>query len=198
MRSTLNFFFFYGSIHSYLSVMRIETLANAAGIKVRWRPFNLREILVEQGNTAFVRNQVRLNYNWRDIERRASHWGIPFVGRPPYPVDQDLLALRVGALAACENWCAEYTRATFRLWFVEGKPSGLRHHVEQVLEELGKEAAEILVRAASPEVTERLKLETAAARRLGIFGAPTFASHDEIFWGDDRLEQAIEYARRHA
>src|SRR5271169_3390519 len=119
MTRTLDFFFFYGSIHSYLSVMRIEGLAKSAGIAVRWRPFNLREILIEQNNTAFVRNQVRLDYNWRDIERRAKRIGVPFAGRPPYPVDPQLLALRVGVLAAAENWCAAYTQATFRAWFLE-------------------------------------------------------------------------------
>jgi 2-hydroxychromene-2-carboxylate isomerase len=61
MQRTLDFFFFYGSIHTYLSVMRIEALAKPAGIAVRWRPFNLREILIEQNNTAFTRNQARLN-----------------------------------------------------------------------------------------------------------------------------------------
>ncbi|MDE2229683.1 MAG: DsbA family protein [Alphaproteobacteria bacterium] len=117
MGRPLDFFFFYGSIHSYLSVMRIEPLAAKAGVAVRWRPFNLREILIEQNNTAFAKNPVRLAYNWRDIERRAARLGIPFKGRAPYPVEPDLLALRVGIAAAAEGWCADYTRATFRACF---------------------------------------------------------------------------------
>jgi len=125
MANTIDFFFFYGSIHTYLSVMRIEKLAAAAGLEVRWRPFNLREILVEQNNTSFAKNQVRLNYNWRDIERRAKKLHVPFAGRPPYPVDPGLLALRVGVVAAEEGWCADYTKATFRAWFLENKASGL-------------------------------------------------------------------------
>lgn len=191
MPRTLDFFFFYGSIHTYLSVMRIDGLAAAARIEIRWRPFNLREILIEQGNTSFARNPVRLNYNWRDIERRAARMGIAFAGRPPYPVDPELLALRVGVLAAAEDWCPEYTKATFRAWFLESKPSGLPGSVEEVLTGLGKPSREILARAMTPEVDERLKAETDAARQLGIFGSPTFAAGTEIFWGDDRLEDAI-------
>src|SRR5215469_1961967 len=99
MAEMLDFFFFYGSIHTYLSVMRIGHLAQAAGVTIVWRPFNLREILIEQNNTAFARNPVRLAYNWRDIERRAQRFGVPFSGRAPYPVDPDLLALRVGVVA---------------------------------------------------------------------------------------------------
>jgi 2-hydroxychromene-2-carboxylate isomerase len=70
MVGSLDFYFFYGSIHSYLSVMRIEPLASAAHIEVRWRPFNLWEILVEQNNTAFTKNDVKMNYFWHDLERR--------------------------------------------------------------------------------------------------------------------------------
>jgi 2-hydroxychromene-2-carboxylate isomerase len=105
-----------------------------------------------------------------------------------------LLALRVGVLAAAENWCADYTRATFRSWFLDGKAGGLPENVESVVAGLRKPAADILARAAKPEVEARLKQETEIARQLGIFGAPTFACADEIFWGDDRLEDAIAFA----
>jgi hypothetical protein len=113
MRPVLDFFFFYGSIYTYLSVMRIEKLATAAGLEVRWCPFNLREILIEQDNTAFTRNPARMSYCWRDVQRRAARYGLDFVSRPPYPVDAELLALRVGVIAANEGWCPGYSRATF-------------------------------------------------------------------------------------
>src|SRR5262245_31975792 len=109
MKPHLDFFLFYGSIYTYLAAMRIERVAASAGVDVRWRPFNLREILVEQNNVAFTQNAVRMNYCWRDVERRAARHGLPFVSRPPYPVDAELLALRVGVVAEAEGWCAEYT-----------------------------------------------------------------------------------------
>lgn len=194
MARPLDFFLFYGSIHTYLSVMRIETLAAKAGVELRWRPFNLREILIEQNNTAFARNPVRLAYNWRDIERRAARLGVAFKGRAPYPVEPDLLALRIGTIAATEGWCADYSRATFRAWFLDGKSAGLPSSVESVLAELGRRPASIIDRAGSSDIAGRLKQETETARRLGIFGAPSFAIGSEIFWGDDRLDEAIEFA----
>src|SRR5690348_13199234 len=124
MTRALDFFFFYGSIHTYLSVMRIETLAAPAGTAIRWRPFNLRAILIEQNNTAFARNPVRLAYNWRDIQRRSRHMGVPFAGPAPYPADPDLLALSVGTVAAAEGWCAAYTKATFAAWFLDKRTAG--------------------------------------------------------------------------
>ena len=150
MSARIDFFYFYGSIHTYLSVMRIEALASPTRIPIRWRPFNLRKILMEQNNTSFAKNQVRLNYNWRD---------------------------------------------TFKAWFLERKTSGLPDNVEAVLEGLGRPSREIIERAATPEIDAWLEGETDAARQLGIFGSPTFAVGAELFWGDDRLEDAIAYAR---
>ncbi len=199
MAAPLEFFFFYGSIHSYLSVMRIEAMAARAGVTVRWRPFNLREILIEQNNTGFTRNEVKMNYFWHDVERRAKRHGIPFAGRAPYPADPDLLALRVGLIAAQEGWCAQYSRATFHDWFVDRRAPGVGDHVERVLSSLGKsldETADVIARAGSAEGARLMQEATDAARKLGIFGAPTFAVGTEIFWGDDRLEEAIAFAVR--
>jgi 2-hydroxychromene-2-carboxylate isomerase len=198
MKPALDFFLFYGSLYTYLAVMRIEPMAAAAGLELRWRPFNLREILIEQKNTGFARNPVRMTYMWRDVERRAARHGIAFKGRVPHPVDPDLLALRVGIVAAQEGWCAEYTRATFSAWFLEQRVPGLRANVEAVLGGLGKPAAQILERAASAATTEALARETEAARAHGTFGSPSFIAAGELFWGDDRLEEAIEWARRPA
>ena len=131
MKPAVDFFFFYGSIYTYLAVMRVEKLATSAGLEVRWRPFNLRAILIEQNNTGFVRNAVRMKYSWRDVERRAARHGIEYAGQPPYPVDPELLALRVGTIAATEGWCPEYTKATYRSWFVDKKVPGVEANVRR-------------------------------------------------------------------
>jgi 2-hydroxychromene-2-carboxylate isomerase len=194
--NNLDFHFFYRSIHSYLSVMRIGALASRAQVEVRWRPFNLREILIEQNNTAFTKNEVKMNYFWHDVERRAARHKIPFAGRAPYPADPDLLALRVGLVAAQEDWCADYSRATFHEWFIGRRAPGVADHVERILAALGKSPLPIIARAKSVDGGRLLKEATDDARKLGIFGAPTFAVDREIFWGDDRLEEALGFAAR--
>jgi 2-hydroxychromene-2-carboxylate isomerase len=196
MPASLDFYFFYGSIHSYLSVIRIGALASAAGVAMRWQPFNLREILIEQNNTGFVKNDTKMNYFWHDVERRARRHDIPFAGRAPYPADPDLLALQVGLIAAEEKWCDAYSRATFHDWFIARRAPGVGDHVEGVLTSLGKSPAAIIARAKGPEGDQLMKQATDAARQLGIFGAPTFAIRTEIFWGDDRLEDALDFASR--
>ena len=100
----LDFFYFFGSGYAYLSVMRIEKLAEAAGVTVRWRPFSVRTLMMEEGN--MIRNQpAKMRYIWRDVERRAARNGVPFVRPPIWPTDPDQLANRVGTVAMVEGWC---------------------------------------------------------------------------------------------
>ena len=198
MGRTIDFFFFYGSIHSYLSVMRIDALAAHAGLTVNWRPFNLREILIEQNNSAFAKSEVKMNYLWHDVERRARRYGLPFMGRAPYPVDPDLLALRIGAISASEGWCPRYSQVTFNDWFLEQRAPGVGDHAMGVLAALQKPVASLITRAQGSEGERLLRELTDMARKLGIFGAPTFAVDTEIYWGDDHLEEAIEFAVRPA
>jgi 2-hydroxychromene-2-carboxylate isomerase len=134
---------------------------------------------------------------WRDVERRANRYGIPFNRIPTYPVDPESLANRVGVLAAIEGWCPEYTKATYRAWFLEDKPPGDPEHLYQILSSLGRDPETVLSSADSPEIQARYDAETDVARWMGIFGSPTFVVGDEIFWGDDRLEDALEWRKAH-
>lgn len=194
MECEIDFFFFYGSTYTYLTVMRIENLAAGHGVKIRWRPFNVRQIMLEQDNIPFRDKPVKAQYMWRDIERRAVRYGIPFNGVPPYPVDPDNLAGRVGLVAAREGWCPAYTRTTYGTWFLEHNKPGDPVQLARALSAIGKSPDAVIDRAESPEVREEYDAETQRARELGIFGSPTFRAGDEIFWGDDRLEDALEWA----
>jgi 2-hydroxychromene-2-carboxylate isomerase len=100
----------------------------------------------------------------------------------------------VGLIAAQENWCADYSRATFHQWFIGRRAPGVADHVERVLASLGKSSAPIIARGRSAEGDHLLKEVTDDARKLGIFGAPTFAIGQEILWGDDRLAEALSFA----
>ena len=196
MRSSLDFFFFHGSTYTYLTVLRIEEAARAAGVDVRWRPFSVRAIMAEMNNTPFAGKPAKLNCMWRDVERRAAKLGLPFKGAPSYPADKDLLANHFGTVAAEEGWCPAYTRASYRGWFLEDRMLGERDSVIHAVKESGHDPERVLARAQDVSTTALWEAETDAARKLGIFGSPTFAVGTEIFWGDDRLEEAIDWARR--
>lgn len=190
----MDFFFFIGSTYTYLSVNRVEAAAAARGIAVRWRPFDVRAIMIEQNNRPFVGKPVKLAYMWRDLERRARRHGLPFQSVPAYPVDPDGLAGLVATVAGREGWCSEFVRLTYRQWFLEDLPPGEPDHLRSALTELGRNPDELIARATSDENRALYASETDAARALGMFGSPTFVVGREIFWGDDRLEDALDWA----
>ena len=173
--------------------MRVARMADAVGVSVRWRPFRLRTITVEL-NSRPIGNPVKLRYMWRDLERRASQHGIQFNGIPPYPIDAEALAHRVGIVAAGEGWCAEYSKAIYTEWFLEHRDPGVPGHLRPVLESLGRDSDAVMAQAESQEIQDQLKAETDIARALGIFGSPNFVVGKELFWGDDRLESAIQWS----
>jgi 2-hydroxychromene-2-carboxylate isomerase len=197
MSMRIDFFLSLASTYTYLSVNRVEARAANAGVELRWRPFSVRTIMVEQNNKPFAGKPVKLAYMWRDLERRAQRHGIPFTSIPPYPVDADGLANRVATLAAAEGWCPEFAKASYHGWFLgKGDPGDVENLSRAVLR-TGRDPSEVIARANSADIYAKLAAETDAARSLGIFGSPTFVCGTELFWGDDRLEEAIEWCTSH-
>jgi 2-hydroxychromene-2-carboxylate isomerase len=193
----LDFFFYIGSTYTYLSVSRVAPIAARAGVRLRWRPFHVRAIMMEQNNRPFIGKPVKLQYMWRDLERRAGRHGIPFRSIPDYPVDPDGLANRVAVVASLEGWCPEYTEATYRAWFLENKAPGDAGSTRSILSRLGKDANAVIARADGPEIRKRYDSETEHAKALGVFGSPSFVWGREVFWGDDRFEDALDWAKSH-
>src|SRR5579864_3486021 len=116
----IDFWFSIGSTYTYLTVMRLEDVQRTTGIEFRWRPFSVRQIMIEQDNIPFRTKPVKAAYMWRDIERRAALHGLPARVPAPYPLAEWDTANRVAVLAAQEGWVGNYARATYRRWFQEG------------------------------------------------------------------------------
>lgn len=193
MTRHLDFFYFFGSGYAYLSVMRIGKLASDAGVTLRWRPFNVRPLMVEN-NVALRTERAKVKYLWRDIERRAASHHLPFVKPPIWTTDPDLLANRVGIVAATDGWVEAYTLASFKAWYLEGLPLGTRDSLAHILTPLGQDVDQVIARAEAAETAEMLERQTDLARSYGIFGSPSFVVDGEMFWGDDRLEEAMAWA----
>lgn len=194
---TLHFWFEYGSTYTYLSVARIGKAAAAAGVPVIWQPFLLAPIMVEQGMTQgpFRPYPSKMAYMWRDLERRAQQHGLPYRKPSHYPPNT-LLTARVGTLAAAEGWCDAFTQSCFDLHWTQDCAIGSEQNLAACLTGLHKNPAEVLARAQAPEIKERLRSATDTARALNLFGSPSFVVDREVFWGDDRLEQALDWAAR--
>ena len=192
----LEFWYEFASNYSYLSVMRISDLAKQTGVEVTWRPFLLGPIFKSQGwdTSPFNLYPVKGRYMIRDMQRLAESRGLPFVMPPTFPAN-GLKAARLALIGADEGWIEPFTRAVFEAEFGRGEDIAQPAVIEKALSGLGLDSASLLARAEEPEIKQRLKDQTAEASSRGIFGAPSFITEDgELFWGDDRLEQALAWA----
>ncbi|SDG26284.1 2-hydroxychromene-2-carboxylate isomerase [Alloyangia pacifica] len=194
--TTIDFWYSIGSTYSYLTVMRLPQVAAAEGLTFNWRPFNVRHVMVSQNNIPFRDKPQKTAYMWRDIARRAERYGLSPVLPAPYPLAGLVTANEVAVLGMQEGWGIDYTRATYRRWFELGEPAGEEPNLSESLREIGQDPNRVIERAGSEEIVHALASSTADAMTLGIFGSPTFAVGHELFWGDDRLDDAIAWARR--
>jgi 2-hydroxychromene-2-carboxylate isomerase len=196
---SLDFFYEFASTYSYLAAMRIEYLAKDAGVDVRWRPFLLGPIFKAQGmeTSPFNLFPLKGNYMWRDMARWSAHLGLPkFV--PPKNFPQHTVAASRIALALDEAARRAFTRAIYLAEFTEERDIGDPATLQGVLQKLGQEPAAVIAKSTEQPVKDALRANTDEAMKRGIFGAPDFVTADgEMFWGNDRLEQALAWATRH-
>jgi 2-hydroxychromene-2-carboxylate isomerase len=191
----IDFWFTMGSTYSYLSVMRLKEVEQSTGIAFRWRPFHLLLILQEMKHVPFADKPAKLQYMWRDLERRAAMYGIPAVLPTPYPAKQSIMANLIAIVGMNEGWGTDFVRAAYRRWFQLGEETGSEPNLSLSLRDIGQDPSRVLTIANESETNHRLLAETQTAKHLGIFGSPTFVVGRELFWGDDRLEDAICWCR---
>ena len=191
----IDFWFTMGSTYTYLSVMRIGELEQSSGIRFRWRPFHLLVILQEMKHVPFADKPAKSAYMWRDIQRRAAMYGLPISLPVPYPAKQSIMANLVATVGMRQGWGVDFVRAAYRRWFQLGQETGSEPNVSESLRDIGQEPQSVLALANATDATSALAEETDVAKKLGIFGSPTFVVGHELFWGDDRLDDAISWYR---
>ncbi len=194
MAGRLQFWFEFASTYSYLSAMRIEEAATARGITVDWQPFLLGPIFAAQGwsSSPFNLYPAKGRYMWRDMERLCLSRGLPF--HPPEPFPQNgLKAARLALVARDTGAAAAFVKAVYRAEF------GLGQDISDpvVLADCWAEAGlsvDLMDRARDPAIKSALFEQSTKAQALDLFGAPSFVAGEELFWGDDRLDEALNWA----
>lgn len=195
VRPAIEFWFEFSSNYSYLAAMRIEALARDAGVSVLWRPFLLGPIFRELGwdSSPFVLQAAKGRHMWLDMERQAAKYGLPW-RRPSVFPRPSVLPMRVATLAVESPWIGQFCRRVMLQNWVEDRDID---DAAPVLEALGGLVADpdaVLQAALGAGNRLRLRANTGSAAARGIFGAPTLFVGDEMFWGNDRLEDAIALA----
>jgi 2-hydroxychromene-2-carboxylate isomerase len=192
----LQFWFDFASTYSYVAALRIGAESQAAGVSVEYRPFLLGPIFTELlgiKDSPFNVHKARGAYMWRDLERLCAKYQLPWRKPSVFP-RHSVLAARV---ASCSGRrIAAVTNAIFRANFAEDRDIADSEVLRALVDSAGGDGARTLEQAQTPEVKAQLRETTAEAQRLGIFGAPDFIVAGELFFGQDRLEDAIAWARR--
>ena len=195
---TLDFWYEFASTYSYPAAMRIERLADSSGVTIRWRPFLLGPIFGAQGwnDSPFNIYPVKGRYMWRDLERICDKEGLK-LNLPPASFPQNSLkASRIALIGEREGWIGKFTRAVYVTNFAEQKDISDDAALSDILTRFDIDPAKSLAAANAQENKDRLKKQTDEAIAHGIFGAPSFTVGDELFWGNDRLEDALACAAR--
>lgn len=194
-RKPLEVWFEFASTYSYLSVMRVEDLAIQSNISLVWRPFLLGPVFKAKGweTSPFVMDEAKGRYMWRDVERRAIKYGLPFKRPEVFPAN-GLAAARLMMAAHGETWSGDFARAMFRAQFEDGADISQRETLTLALTSVGVDARSWIDRSQQVSTKAALRQQSLEAMKIGVFGAPTFCVGDELFWGDDRLEDAVEWA----
>ena len=193
----IDFYFSIGSTYTYLTVTRVLEVEKKHQVRFNWKPFSVRAIMKEMNNIPFPKDKInKVNYMWRDIERRAESYGF-FAKTPvPYPLSEFDLANQIAILGLDKGWGTDYIRLTYKKWFQEGKEPAIDPSISEICKELGLNKNEIVSEAKSEIFEKKYISNTDSARENKVFGSPSFIVENEIFWGDDRMEDAINWAKK--
>jgi 2-hydroxychromene-2-carboxylate isomerase len=193
--ATLEFWFDFGSNYSYLSAMRIDALAREKQVQVIWKPFLLGLVFKALGwqTSPFILQKLKGDYTWRDMARQCEKYALPWQQPSSFPRTA-LLPMRVALIGTDQGWVAPFARRMMAMNFAEDRDIDNLEAVSEALEGLGLDARAILALALTQDNKLRLRRQTEQAQALELFGAPSFISAGELFWGNDRLEDALLHA----
>ena len=188
------FYFDLGSPYAYLTAERVSGLFTEAGLEQpEWQPILLGGLFRTLGRDSWGNGPERAA-GIAEVERRAAGYGLPpLVWPDPWPGNM-LTAMRGATFAKQTGRCVSFALAAFRQAFAAGRDlsdpdnvlvaaAACELHPRAVLKAVETEA----VKGALREATDR-------AAELGVVGVPTLRVGDALFWGDDRVEEAVEAA----
>jgi 2-hydroxychromene-2-carboxylate isomerase len=187
----VTFYFDLGSPYAYLSAERLSALL---GEPVAWQPVLLGGLFKLTGRSSWALGDYRRRQaGMAEIERRTRTYGLPPMRWPdPWPADY-LIAMRATTFAFSVGRGREFALHAFRSAFQNGRDLSVAGNVLDAGEQAGLERAEVEAATRDAQIKRALRAATDAAHERGVTGVPTIAVDDELFWGDDRLNDAAAH-----
>ena len=193
--STVEFFWDPASPYTYLASTQILALAERAGATVEWKPFLLGKVFEATDNKAPATIPAKGKHLFCDLQRWAAHYAVPVTMPKVFPV-HSVLALRAGVAAGLQGRAAAaaYAQAVMKAYWAEGIDISQPDNVAAAGNAAGLDGAALVAQAQDQAVKDALRVNTEEAVKRGAFGAPTFFVGAQMFWGNDRLDDALEFA----
>jgi 2-hydroxychromene-2-carboxylate isomerase len=189
----LELWFEFASTYSYLAIEGAPRLS----VQVQYQPFLLGPIFAAQGwkDSPFNLYPAKGQYMWRDLARLCEEAAIP-LRRPSRFPRSGLHAARIAVSNRAAGWLPLFYRNVFRANFAEDREIGEPAVLAEILSDMKLDAVALLDQANSQESKQALREQNERAVALQLFGAPTYVVGEELFWGNDRLTQALRFRER--
>ncbi|ENV78426.1 2-hydroxychromene-2-carboxylate isomerase [Acinetobacter ursingii] len=193
--SGIQFWFDFASTYSYPAAMQIRQLKDEYQFSLH--PFLLGTIFQKQGlnDSPFNVYPVKGQYMWRDMQRICEKLKIE-LNRPEIFPQNGLLAARISCQYAQSDWIFDFICEVYQANFVHGKDISQIKTIENILENMQLDSQMILDTATTAQARQALKQNGIQAEQLNIFGSPSFIVNGELFWGNDRLKDALDWSKR--
>ena len=193
MKNNLTFWISIGSTYTYLTALRLSKFICDNDFDISFKIINIRWIMKKMDNVPFPPSKPsKVNYMWKDIQRRAEIYQIPIPKIPaPYPLKYFDEANLYALTALEEGWFVQYLENTYRYWFLEEIPAGSDENIKLVCSINNIDYQSFKEKSSSSTVLNKYKQNTQLAYEFGVFGVPSFSVNENLFWGDDRLNDIV-------
>ena len=193
MKNNLTFWISIGSTYTYLTALRLSKFIRDNDFDISFKIINIRLIMKKMDNVPFPPSKPsKVNYMWKDIQRRAEIYQIPIPKIPaPYPLKYFDEANLYALTALEEGWFVQYLENTYRYWFLEELPAGSNENIKLVCSINNIDFQSFKEKSSSNKVLNEYKNNTQLAYEFGVFGVPSFSVNKNLFWGDDRLNDIV-------
>jgi 2-hydroxychromene-2-carboxylate isomerase len=188
------FYFDLGSPYAYLAAERISAVFEEAGADhPEWQPILLGGLFKRFDRGSWANGPER-DAGVAEVERRAQAYGLPPIRWPdPFPGNM-LTAMRAATFAKEIGRTASFALAAFRQAFAAGRDLSIPDNVYIAAASSELHPRALATATARDAIKDRLREATDRAADAGVFGVPAVVVGDEVFWGDDRLEDAAAAA----
>lgn len=193
----IDFYFDPISPYAWLAGTQLNRVAKETGLPIIAKPILFAGLLKAHGHMGPAEIPAKRVYTFTDVLRRAASYGLNVEGPPAHPFNP-LLALRTATAIKDNEQRLQFAKAIMHAAWSEGKDITVDATVQQVLEACDLDPVALLAAATSAEVKQSLIDATEQAIALGIFGVPSFCYQDQLFWGDDRIDELLHCVKGRA